>query len=384
MTLKTAGELTTRCALDHALSQNKIPSLDGLRAVAVLLVICYHMNVPFAPEGRGVLTFFVLSGFLITWMMFKELERDGDISVRNFYTRRILRIFPAFYVFLIVQLAAQLVTRGKPSASMIADYLSSFSFTSNYRFAMTPTVQHSLRHSWALAVEEQFYLLWPWVFVAFQKNLRKLTFLLVAIILLVDVYRMALFFHFHVHDKWLNFAFDSRMDHILTGCLLAVLLKRGVLARYWNFLAVRTWASMVTLGLIILSIALRFQYNLAYKYAVGFVVDPLLTTILLVQVIAMGKTWLWRWLNWRVFRFLGQISYAMFLYHMLANKLVISLFGQRSLWVRVPAVVALSALLGAASFHLVERRFLRLKSRFAKHPATLPVPRTVPSFQPAN
>ena len=105
-----ANELT--CApvlnarLSSSLSQRKIPSLDGLRAVAVLSVIAYHLHVPFIPEGRGVLTFFVLSGFLITWMMLHELESTGDVSIRNFYIRRILRIFPAFYVFLILSLAA--------------------------------------------------------------------------------------------------------------------------------------------------------------------------------------------------------------------------------------------------------------------------------------
>ena len=366
MTVKAASAPAPQSTLAEGLSQNKIPSLDGLRAVAVLLVICYHLNVPFVPDGRGVLTFFVLSGFLITWMMLKESERDRDVSIRNFYVRRVLRIFPGFYVFLILQFAAQLITRGKPSASIVADYLSSFSYISNYRIALTPQIEHSLRHTWALSVEEQFYLLWPCFFVAFQKDLRRLTYLLIATIAAVDIYRMVLFFNLHVNEKWLTFAFDCRMDHILVGCLLAVLLKRGALMRFWNFLTARTWISIIPFGLIILSIALRFHYQLAYKYVVGFVADPLLTAIFLVQVIAMGKTWLWGWLNWRVIRYLGQISYAMFLYHMLANKLVIYLFGHHSLWVHLPTVVMVSALLGAASFHLVERRFLRLKSKVYK------------------
>jgi peptidoglycan/LPS O-acetylase OafA/YrhL len=174
MTLKTAGDPVPQRRLADSLSQKAIPSLDGLRAVAVLLVIFHHLNVPFAPDGRGVLTFFVLSGFLITWIMLKESERSGDISIRNFYVRRVLRIFPAFYLFLTLQFAAQLITRGWPPASMTADFLSSFSYTSNYRFVLTPGIEHSLRHTWGLSVEEQFYLLWPWFLVAFQKDLRKL------------------------------------------------------------------------------------------------------------------------------------------------------------------------------------------------------------------
>jgi len=384
MTLSAAGDPAPQCRLADSLSQKTIPSLDGLRGVAVLLVIFHHLNVPFAPDGRGVLTFFVLSGFLITWIMLKESEKSGDISIRNFYVRRVLRIFPAFYVFLVLQFTAQVITRGWPPASMAADFLSSFSYTSNYRFVLTPGIEHSLRHTWALSVEEQFYLLWPWFLVAFQKDLRRLTYLLIATIALVDVYRMVLFFNLHVNDKWLTYAFDSRMDHLLVGCLLAVLLKRGALMRFWNFLTARTWISMIPFGLIVLSIALTFRYHLAYKYAVGFVVDPLLTAVLLVQVIAMGKTRLWGWLNWRLTRYFGQISYAMFLYHMLANKLVFYLLGHPSLWIRVPAVVTVAALLGAGSFHLVERRFLRLKARFTNDLAKKPVPSGCPSFQLAN
>src|SRR5215470_12091443 len=95
------------CRLATSLGQRKIPSLDGLRALAVILVIFRHLNVPYAPDGRGVLTFFVLSGFLITWMLLRESQKTGDVSVRNFYLRRVLRIFPAFYVFLILAFASQ-------------------------------------------------------------------------------------------------------------------------------------------------------------------------------------------------------------------------------------------------------------------------------------
>src|ERR1700682_5371477 len=112
--------------LSDALSKKQIPSLDGLRAVAVLLVIFHHLGIRFAPHGRGVLTFFVLSGFLITWLLLKESDRNESISVHNFYVRRILRIFPAFYVFWTLHVLVSLLARGKLSASAIADYVSAF------------------------------------------------------------------------------------------------------------------------------------------------------------------------------------------------------------------------------------------------------------------
>ena len=370
--------------LATALGQKKLPSLDGVRAVAVLLVIFHHLNVPYSPDGRGVLTFFVLSGFLITWMMLNESEKTGDVSIRNFYLRRILRIFPGFYVFLVLAFAAQWLTEGGMSGTTLGDYLGAFSYTSNYRFALMPHMNHACWHTWALSMEEQFYLLWPCLFVAFQKDLRKLSHLLIAAIVLVDVYRIVLFFKFQVNENWLERSFDCRVDHILVGCLLAVLIKRGVLLRFWNFLAARTWISLVSLALMVASIAMDFRFQLPYKFAFGFVVDPLLTAIFLVQVIAMGSTWLWGWLNWRVVRYLGQVSYGMFLYHMMANRLVLNLVGRHSLWIHVPVVTACAVLLGACSFHLVEMRFLRLKSRFTGPPANRSVATVTPSYQLAG
>lgn len=367
--------------LRDSLSQRKIPSLDGLRAVAVTLVICYHMGVPLIPDGRGVLTFFVLSGFLITWMMLNEHERDGTVSVQNFYVRRILRIFPAFYVFLGLSVIARWISAGRLAPSMFYDYLSAFTYTCNYRFALTPGIQHTSRHTWALAVEEQFYLLWPCVFLAFQNDLRKLTRFLIAAIVLVDLYRLVLFFNFHVHEKYLEFAFDCRADHILVGCLLAVLLKRGVFTPFWNFITASTWISLIPLGPIIASIAASFRFHLPYRFGVGFVIDPILTAILLVQVIAMGRTALWGWLNWPITRYVGQVSYGMFLYHMIAYRIVAGFLGNFSLLWRVPAVWLVALLMGAASFHIVERRALRLKSRFSGKRPRLSTPSPVETYE---
>jgi len=352
--------------LSTSLSQKKIPSLDGLRAVAVVLVICHHLHVPFFPEGRGVLTFFVLSGFLITWMLLNESERTGDVSIRNFYVRRILRIFPAFYVFLILSIAARWLTLAWPNRSLLFDYLSAFFYASNYRLALTPNIVHTAQHTWALSVEEQFYLLWPCVFVVFHKQLRRLTYILVAAIVLINIYRLVLYFGLHVREKWISFSFDTRADHILIGCLLAVLLKHGVGTWFWNWITARTWFSLVPLLLTIASIAISFHRGLAYRFSVGFVLDPLLTAILLVQVIALARSRLWGWLNWKVTVYLGKISYGMFLYHMLANRLVIVLFGTHSLWFRLPAVIAMSALFGTCSYYLIENRFLRLKTKFER------------------
>lgn len=352
--------------LAQRLAQKKIPSLDGLRAVAVILVILNHLQVAYVPDGRGVLTFFVLSGFLITWILLNESSRYGDVSIHNFYVRRILRIFPAFYVFWIFHFSIFLATHHSPAISSLKDYFSAFFYVSNYRRAVSPH-HHYLAHTWALSIEEQFYLLWPWLFVAFHKDLRRLSRILIAIIAVVDLYRIVLFFRFHVPDRWLDVTFDSRMDHLFVGCLLAVLLKRNVLASFWNFVSSRLWISALTCGAIIASIALNEHYHLRYKYAVGFVVDPLLTAILLVQVIALADRWLWRWLNGRFTSYVGRVSYSMFLYHGFTNDLAVRLLHGSPKFLVVMVAIAFAIAAGSISYYAIEVCFLRLKSKFVSH-----------------
>jgi peptidoglycan/LPS O-acetylase OafA/YrhL len=175
-----------------------------------------------------------------------------------------------------------------------------------------------------------------------------------------------LFFKFHVARTWLNFTFDSRLDHLLVGCLLAVMLKRGVLSRFWEFMTSRIWISIVIFGLMVLSIALDAHYGLAYKYGVSFVIDPLLTAILLVQVIAFANTWAWGWLNWSVTRYVGRISYSMFLYQGVTNYWAVHIFKDRSRFVVVAVALSLALLLGSISYYAIELSFLRLKTKFVR------------------
>jgi peptidoglycan/LPS O-acetylase OafA/YrhL len=107
---------------------------------------------------------------------------------------------------------------------------------------------------------------------------------------------------------------------------------------------------MVVFALILASIALSFRYGFAYKYGAGFILDPLLTAVFLVQVMVMGDSWLWGWLNWGVTRYMGRISYSMFLYHLLAIQVTAYLLPQRSLLRTTPVAVLLTALMGTCSY----------------------------------
>ena len=145
-----------------------IPALDGIRCVAISLVVLAHaagtrnftgLEVALEPLGNlGVRIFFVLSGFLISTLLFSELDARGSISLKGFYTRRFFRIFPAYYSFLFV---IALLSAGGFVALHDNDLLHAFSYTSDYYRERSWLVGHT----WSLSVEEQFYLLWPLVIV---------------------------------------------------------------------------------------------------------------------------------------------------------------------------------------------------------------------------
>ena len=177
-----------------------IPSLDGLRAVSVLLVLASHMNgvlaqkLPFIPfwlyvfwGALGVQTFFVISGFLITHLLLKELNTTGTVNLKRFYFRRAMRIFPPFYVYLAVALSLTL-------AGFFPGELRAFLVAGTYTWNYLGTGSELVEHTWSLSLEEQFYLLWPaaLVFLGARKSVK----LAVCVILLSPVSRIVTYYLF--------------------------------------------------------------------------------------------------------------------------------------------------------------------------------------------
>src|SRR5438105_3314001 len=160
--------------LGRSLSARHLPALDGLRMVSAFLVVLYHSGFEHVPGGHGVLAFFVISGFLITWLLLQEEARRGAVSLRLFYVRRTLRIFPAFYAFWLLWTGALLLS-GRPIHWPQA--LSALGYVSNYYQAISGDPNTGYSHTWSLAIEEQFYLLWPMSFIALRRRPRAIAIL---------------------------------------------------------------------------------------------------------------------------------------------------------------------------------------------------------------
>ncbi len=350
-------------ALLPNLSSSRIPALDGLRAIAVFLVIFYHFTYRWVPAGLGVLAFFVLSGFLITWLLLKENEKTGAISISGFYKRRALRIFPAFYCYWGVWLFLLLVTGHGHKVSW-PDVMSAFFYVSNYYQALFHPAASFVSHSWSLAIEEQFYLLWPLSFYFGRRNLKRLTWYLAGLIGFVWVYRLVLTLILHVDYSYIYRAFDTRIDHLMIGCLTAIIIKRGALQPLWRMISAHRCLPLVTI--LLLAASSYYSVNSrAYLYVGGFALEPLLVAILMIQLITFSRTPAWGWFDSKPMRYLGQISYSLYLYHPAVGYQVFKRLAGIAFWEKLGIAVLLTIAVASASYYLIEKPFLRLKDRLS-------------------
>ena len=345
--------------LGEILERRHLPALDGLRWIAVLTVITYHFGWEAIPGDLGVSGFFVLSGFLITWLLLREHETTGTVSLRDFYVRRTLRIFPAYYAFVALSIANDL-WRGDPRGRAIA--VPALTYTVNYYNALNGHPASSMAHAWSLAVEEQFYLVWPLLFLfAIPRGRDALTRLLTGAIISVVALRSLLYLSGFIDESYAYNAFEMRFDNLAIGCLLAVALASHRVVRWVDGLAVPAWSPFVTLALLYLS---RAQIGQAWHYSAGFTVDAALMAVLIVQLLILHQHRAWRWLGNPVVRYLGVLSYPLYLYHTYGISIGLRMPGPEP--VKLLASIAFSVVIAAGSYHFLEKPFLRMKERFRR------------------
>jgi peptidoglycan/LPS O-acetylase OafA/YrhL len=319
------------------LQKKEIPSLYGLRGLAALSIVVWHYLEPWKlqqlfPGPYAVTMFFELSGLLITWLLLAEIEKTGHVELGQFYSRRALRLFPVFYLtWAMCRLAGA-----------FAGEWFYFFYLGDYYTALT-TKYGALTHTWSLGVEEKFYLLWPMLLLRLKRsNLIKL---LVCVLIVEPLYRFALVSLGYRRYTW--FAFDTHLDAIVLGCLIAVLAKQGQRVPRWLSHPLTPLAALI--GVFV------FQ-------AISDLVIYLLAVIL-ISVICRPPSIL----NNRVVRYLGLISYSLYLSHMYASTVVWSwLFGSmitRSVVSVLISKVAVAITIASATHFAVERPFLLLKGR---------------------
>lgn len=318
----------------------RVPALDGIRAVAVLMVMVCHFDHGQFTEGGvvGVTMFFTLSGFLITSLLLGEHSARGRIHVGRFYRSRALRLFPALAVLL--ALLVPLTLAGLPTGITTGLTLSVIGYASNWYLLATATDGQvhwsALSHTWSLAIEEQFYLVWPLVTIVAlrrgRRTLLALSFAGAGICLLLALLPGASTLATYV-SAYALFA----------GCAFAVWLRGRAVVRPPR------WLATAALVLLVLTLPMRHQL-------VGFVLAPVLVLVAIWVVVHVPVPWL----GSRIPVWIGRRSYGLYLWHVPIAWVMADIRGVPGV-VTTSLGVALSFLYCAVSWTFVETPFLRLK-----------------------
>ncbi len=342
-------------------------ALDGFRCFSILAVLWHHAHggfadLPFTQRGYlGVDMFFVISGFLIVTLLLRERERSGGISLKNFYARRTLRIFPLYYGILAAMAVLLFVV--KPESDM------SGSFRAELPYLLTYTsnwihITSILAVTWSLAAEEQFYLVWP----PLEKYAKKaIPALLVAGIVISQLV------NYRVADPFLQSTFGIVHDDfeilqatfapILFGVVLAHLLHGGRGFAWVHKLC--CWRGAAIFWSVLLVVAMN--HPAADISGTPRLITQLVMCALLASCVATEEHALRGPLGIAPIRRIGVVSYGMYLFHMFALHGVVALtarLGVESLELEFVLCLALSWVISEASFRFFENPILRLKSRF--------------------
>jgi peptidoglycan/LPS O-acetylase OafA/YrhL len=349
------------------------PELDGLRGVAILLVVLIHATG--WPRGGllGVDIFFTLSGFLITTLLLEEWQAYGSISLGRFYLRRYFRLFPALAVFIggYVLFVALVAQGDQPLRLRSAAF--GITYLANWVMAFDrPFAEGEIGHLWSLSVEEQFYLLWPVILVAFLKlrlSPGKSALLVAAMIVAVVSWRTFLDLS-GSSDSRMYFATDTRFDQLLIGCLLAIGYVRApeLLERAKRFLV------PTAMGAIIFLVWRFLSRNLvsSWSFKVGLTVFAAATAIVICACVTNASPALKRVLSAKWLVSLGLISYSLYLWHPAVYTFV-TRFTPAAEWSRfvsIPLEISLSIAAAVASYRLVELPFLRKRRHLQRLLAT--------------
>jgi peptidoglycan/LPS O-acetylase OafA/YrhL len=356
--------------------------LDGMRGVAIILVLLYHVFL--IPGGfLGVDVFFVVSGFLITTVLAEEWRRRGAISLRRFYWRRALRLFPALVALLLASyLYAEVFLPREAVRAFRRELLVCAAYVSNWVHLHGVSVL-TLGHTWSLALEEQFYVLWPLALLLMLRLRlsRPLILAVVAAGVVASVTVRLVLFRLHRlrHLTWpedtagllrLYMGLDTRADALLVGCFLGLLFAWGLLPQSRNFRLASGAVALAGAGLVA-HLSLTGNMGLHLLYYGGFTLVALAVAAAIAHLLAGGR-WAAAALGFGPLPWIGRISYSLYLVHVPVIAWV------RPDWLCNPAalgrghlgntLIALGLMFAAAvvSYYGIERPFLRLKDRLAE------------------
>ncbi len=355
-----------------------LDGLNGIRAIAAMAVVISHITLHLADfklnpyifgrladgsprglllAGYGVNMFFALSGFLITYLLLLEKEKKGKINIRFFYVRRVLRIWPLYYLFIIICLIVMYYAGSRVSSTTLLFYVF---YAPNIPFILGTYIP-VLAHYWSLGVEEQFYLFWPWCVAKTKKNLDKFIF---AGIMLFFVLKLVLRYFAPGGDHSLLFMFlnVTRFHCMMIGALGAVLFVKN------NVVVMKLCTHMVS-QILAWAVIVATAVN---QFHIASVLDGEFISVITVVIILGQATKVNRLINLQagIPDFLGKISYGIYVYHPLiiwglsflfANMAITGVLKYLIIYCSTIVATIITAYL---SYNYFEKWFLKLKLNY--------------------
>ena len=351
---------------------SRIPSLDGLRAISISMVLASHaaFGVPALAKhplivytifngNRGVSVFFVISGFLITSLLLKEEQRTGKISLKDFYIRRVFRILPPFWVFLAV--VAVLWKSGALETTW-ADLGVAFAFLRDYRWGDWWT-----GHSWSLSIEEQFYLLWPAALVVAGR--RRALWIAVSLILVAPAIRvLSQLFLGGRFAAGQSLMFHVRVDSLMFGCAVAMVYTTPTFRKIAD--RILKWPGMLgaLCFFLFLSGYLNYRFQGYYMLPFGYTLESIAISYLLLYFVTKHESVGGKILNTKLFVHVGLISYSLYLWQELFLTPPVEAPNHWSATIlgKFPFSLAAAFLAAELSWQLVEKPALKVRRRFER------------------
>lgn len=348
-----------------------IPSLNGLRAFSIILVIFAHLLgvkgfsqgltltlVPIPFGEIGVRIFFVISGFLITWLLLKEKEKTGKINLKKFYIRRLLRIFPVFYFYILVVAITGKILGNEIETGIIiisAAYLQNFEFAGHHWL---------LAHSWSLAVEEQFYLLWPWIS---RRINGKLSLIVVILVYLTGAIARIIAYKFPAYSNYLVLPFLQHADFLFSGCVLAFLRFNQNKQLQKLVQKLNSWT--IVSGLVFVFVLGFYEgHSDLDRFILPFSGTYMsLYFMILVAWCTSGdnsSSIIVRVLNLKIFDRIGILSYSLYVWQQFFLVPAHNTYSGYW-WTKFPQNIYLLFIAAIISYYLIEKPFLKLKRRFS-------------------
>lgn len=344
-----------------------ITGLDGIRAIAVIMVLAYHLKLALFKSGfLGVTVFFVLSGYLITGILISEVEEEGTIDLKNFWLRRIRRLVPAVMSMAVVIIFVSAVVNRVIFTKGCKDFLASVLGFNNWwqifnkvSYFEAAGVTSPFTHCWSLAIETQFYLIYPLILLGIYKLAksrgegrakRGLLFAGVTLLLaLISVILMIVLFDPQQDASRVYYGTDTRAFSLLFGALLAILWEYRMVPRRLSASVNMVLGSVSFAVLLVMTIAINGSSNFWYRGGQFF---GTILTVLMVYAVSGRKTWLSRFLSNPVLKWIGDRSYSIYLWHY-PIILLISKGIKASWWITLIEIV-LSVVLAELSYRFIE------------------------------